>query len=379
LLAPKLHFLVESTAVVYGGTGLAAQQLAQALVLQGVDVELHLLRQEQPAWPRQTDHRLRWSVLPKGLWARLHCLWNLGRADAPNAVVHLHGIWNPWWALLAQFLSWRGMPFVISPHGSLEPGALNIKRLKKRLALMLYQRRALRQASALVVTSEKEAQGLEALHLDVPIRIVPNGVQIFPVLNDQLHQEIDQFDTGTRKFLFLSRIHPIKGLPLLVRAWARVRQPGWRVVVAGNDEQGHLAEVKALTNALGVSDDFDFPGSAQGAIKQRLFAQADVFVLPTRSENFGIVVAEALGYGIPVITTHGAPWPGLLDKGCGWWCPITEEALARCMEEAMTLPKQRLVVMGAVGREWIQQDFNWNGIAKQAIHTLYKPLLKCSA
>lgn len=148
------------------------------------------------------------------------------------------------------------------------------------------------------------------------------------------------------------------------------------MVVAGNDEQGHLADVQSLADSLGVRDDFDFPGSVQGTAKQRLFAQADVFVLPTLSENFGIVVAEALGYGVPVITTHGAPWSGLVEKGCGWWCEINEIALADAMAQAMSLPRTTLEAMGQAGRAWVEQDFNWDTIAQQAVETLYAPMLK---
>lgn len=373
----QILFLVESVCVSYGGTGLAAQQLAQALAPQGVQVGVHLLRDEQPVWPRVSHANLRWSVVPSAFLGRWRYFWQLGR-DSNATVVHIHGIWNLWWAVLAQILTWRQIPFVVSPHGSLEPGALQFSRLKKRVALAIYQRRALRQASALVVTSSLEAQGLAALCLGVPVCLVPNGVALETPL---LPTTVDQGEKSDspRTFLFLSRIHPKKGLPLLVRAWSRVRQPGWRVVVAGNDEQGHLAEVKALALALGVLDDFHFPGAVQGAAKQRLFAQADVFVLPTRSENFGIVVAEALSHGVPVITTRGAPWGGLTEKGCGWWCDIDESALAVCMEQAMQQPKQTLAAMGAAGREWVRRDFNWDFIAQRALAELYRPTLGVKA
>jgi glycosyltransferase involved in cell wall biosynthesis len=294
-------------------------------------------------------------------------------------VVHIHGIWNPWWALVAQFLHWRGVPFVVSPHGSLEPGALSIRRHKKLAALVLYQKRALKQTNALVVTSDKEARGVAALRFGVPIQVISNGVQLHSVTSYALDARGVKGDNGPRTLLFLSRIHPIKGLSILVRAWARVRKDGWRVVVAGNDEQGHLAEIQALAETLGVRADFEFPGAVGGEAKLDLFEQADVFVLPTKSENFGIVVAEALSHGVPVITTHGAPWSGLVDNGCGWWCPIDEVALAQAMAEAMDLPRQTLAAMGSAGREWVRREFNWDTIARQALETLYLPALQSRA
>ncbi len=125
--------------------------------------------------------------------------------------------------------------------------------------------------------------------------------------------------------LFLSRIHPKKGIPILLRAWRKVerRHPDWELVVAGPDEIGHLSQVRALAGELGLQR-VSFPGPAYGDAKAALYRSADLFVLPTHSENFGMAIAEALAYAVPVITTTGAPWAGLEEHGCGWWIELSE-------------------------------------------------------
>lgn len=369
----NILFLVESVSVPYGGTGLAAQQLAQALSKAGQEVSVCLMRSEQPMWPAPADSRVNWFKLPLGALARFQYFWRL--ADTSIDVVHLHGIWNPWWALSAFLLALRGVPFVISPHGSLEPAALAFKKSKKRLALWLYQGLALRLATGLVATSQKEAGSLLALGFAPDrVHIVPNGLDLSRdrdgVAFEQSPLGLER-SSGIRSFVFMSRLHPIKGLPLLVKAWARVRRPDWRILIAGSDEGGHQAEVAALAKALNVLTDFQFLGAVHGQAKERLLASADVFVLPTHSENFGIVIAEALSHGLPVITTKGAPWQELPEKGCGWWCDTTEESLASALQEAMALPSPLLCAMGAKGRNWVESSLTSEKIAEKAINSVY--------
>ena len=132
-------------------------------------------------------------------------------------------------------------------------------------------------------------------------------------------------------WMFLSRIHPVKGLMNLVAAWERVRPERWRMVVAGPDEGNYLAEVETAVQRAGLERNFDFVGPVAGAAKEKLYREADLFILPTFSENFGMVVTEALSYGVPVITTKGAPWKGLVDHRCGWWLSLWLKPFGRLL------------------------------------------------
>jgi glycosyltransferase involved in cell wall biosynthesis len=158
--------------------------------------------------------------------------------------------------------------------------------------------------------------------------------------------------------LFLGRLHPKKGIPFLLEAWAGLepRFADWDLVIAGIDENGHEAEMKRRARALGLAR-VRFAGPVQGGDKDALYRAASLFVLPTLAENFGLVVAEALAREVPVITTRNAPWAGLEEHGCGWWIPLDPAVLADRMGLAMAQPEPALQAMGARGRRWIETAF----------------------
>ena len=205
-------------------------------------------------------------------------------------------------------------------------------------------------------------------------------------------------ESEVRTILFLSRIHPKKGLLDLVEAWAAVNakaesreqraesrgrwsmvnsQPRWRLVVAGGDENGHLAEVKAEIAKFGARSkeqgagkfekSFQFIGEVADKDKWDLYRSADLFVLPTHSENFGIVIAEALACGVPVITTRGTPWEDLITHRCGWWVEIGARPLAEALNEAIKLPEEERRAMGLRGRRLVQQNYTWPAAAKKMV------------
>ena len=162
------------------------------------------------------------------------------------------------------------------------------------------------------------------------------------------------------------RGHPVKGLFNLVRAWAQLNPAGWRLCIAGPDEAGHLQEVLALVKELGIQRGVNYVGPVDGAAKSALYNSADVFVLPTFTENFGVVVAEALAHGLPVITTRGAPWADLNAYGCGWWVDIGVDPLVQALREAMALSDDQRRAMGALGRVYVRR-YDWDDIAQQTM------------
>ena len=282
----------------------------------------------------------------------------------PLSLIHSHGLWLPVNYRAAQASRKYGVPLVIQPHGMLEPWALAHKALKKRIAMALFQRNDLRSAKLLVASSPVEFENLRQLGFRQPIAIIPNGVAPPVVLGNA--ESVGLHPDRNRVVLFLSRIHPVKGVVNLLKAWATLAPVGWTLRIAGPDEGGHLAEVTQLIDKLRLHESVEYVGEADAARKAVLYQQADLFVLPTFSENFGVVVAEALAYGVPVITTKGAPWSDLPVYKCGWWVDVGVSPLVLALQEAIGLSDSERKAMGARGREYVQR-FNWYDIAHQTM------------
>lgn len=271
-------------------------------------------------------------------------------------VVHVHGLWEPSIHATCAIAASLGLRRVIATHGMLKPKALSIKGWKKRAALLLYQRRDLVDADCLHATAEDEAAGLRRLGLRQPIIVVPPGLEM-PAAGG------GGGGPGPRTALFCSRIDPIKNILGFLEAWARVRPAGWRLVIAGPDDVGHADVVRAAIGRAGLADDATVLGARYGDDKERLFREAALFVLPSFSENFGIVVLEALGHALPVITTTGTPWRELARAGAGWWVDPDSASLERALREAVALPDAELRAMGDRGRSIAREGYGWNGVA----------------
>jgi glycosyltransferase involved in cell wall biosynthesis len=279
-------------------------------------------------------------------------------------LVHDHGLWLGCHHQVARECRRAGVPRVASPRGMLEPWALSHKKWKKKLAWWAYQRRDLAAAALLHATADSEAVNLRRLGLRNEVVVVPNGVAM-PEWRDS--KPLATVASGAapelRTAVFLSRIQKKKGLPMLVEAWAKVRPAGWRMRVVGPDEEGHLAEVRGWVEKAGLGASWSFEGALFGEAKWELLREADLFILPTHSENFGIAVAEALASGTPVITTRGAPWDGLETRDCGWWTEIAAEAMAAALAEATGMTDDERSAMGGRGRAWVAEAFGWESIA----------------
>lgn len=280
-----------------------------------------------------------------------------GAANWVPDVVHVHGIWSPWLGLRQLRWIMRGVPCVVSPHGMLDQWALGVKSLRKRCALRIYQRWLLNRAATLHGTSLREVRQFAALGLRASSALVPWGVELPPLSGGPKESH------GERTALFLGRIAPVKGLPLLIEAWGRARPKGWRLLVVGPDEAGHLAEVVGLVRRLGLEGTVEFTGELRASLKMAAFERSELFLAPSYTENFGMAIAEALAHALPVVTTTAVPWEQLCAENCGWRVPATVEAVASAISDATALAPPALKSMGWRGRRLVERDFDWKKAA----------------
>jgi glycosyltransferase involved in cell wall biosynthesis len=275
------------------------------------------------------------------------------------SVVHLHGLWDAGTFAAADLVQRRGMGFVVSPRGMLEPWALRHKWLKKKIFLECYLHSLLVTADLLHATSESEADSLRALGFRQPIAVVANGIDCTPTLP---RAEADE--GGARRLLYLGRMHVKKGLENLLRAWALVRPAGWLLSIAGLDEDGYASRLHSLATSLDLGSSVEFPGPKLGHEKWRYLSSGTAFVHPSFSENFGIAVAEAMAAGLPVIATVGTPWQMLPVERCGWWVHPTTESLAAVIREVTAADDATLRAMGARAKAYAAAAFDWSEIGR---------------
>jgi glycosyltransferase involved in cell wall biosynthesis len=364
---------VASTAAQYGGTSRSVTGLCSALADCNVRVRLvSCARVHEDTVTPSTKVEV--ALVPeRGLWGRwlrsplgfTRVLCQEIQRQRPS-LVHDHGAWLPSNYAAASLAHRHDLPFVLSARGMLTPWALEHRARKKQLAWRLYQERVTQRATALHATSEAEADGLRALGLRQPIAVVPNGLNLPQLARRPL--------SGSRRALFLGRLHPVKGLPILLEAWASVRPPGWTLELAGPDEDGHRRDLEQLVKKYGLSAAVVFSGSASDVQKWQRYASADLFILPSHSESFGMAVVEALASCIPVIATTGAPWAVLRDAGCGWWVPATSEKIASAVAEATTLDPEARQQMGCRGRKLVEERYSWQHAAA-CVRQLYNWIL----
>ena len=340
-----------------GGVGSYMQLLAKPL---GNIVELHVAthqsKHELQLENCQIHYLNRWTS-----YFKLRRQWqNLLDQINPD-VVHVNCCWQPECAFVQKWSSKRGVKTVYTPHGMLEPWIMNRHYLTRKVpALMLYQKTAIENSDVVHATAESERQHIAALGYNFNIEVIPNGIDISQIRMKNCWRR-------TKTFLFLSRIHEKKGLELLINAVAELKDEmkGYRVLIAGEGDSNYIVELKTMANKKGVDDYLEFIGGVYGDKKWELYRQADVFVLPTYSENFGIVVAEALASGTPVITTTGTPWEELMTKHCGWWVPCTQKNITFAVRSALNATDAKLQMLGANGRKLMETNYSVEKIGEK--------------
>lgn len=357
-----LHYL-PSLDRTSGGTTAYMQLLAAEL---GKLAELHIATHPSPNPAPVANARVHY-VSPS-LLGGMKRQWRRLLDDVRPDFVHVNGCWMPQCVFAQRWAQQAGYKVVLSPHGMLEPWIMSRHYWTRKLpALWLYQKRAVALADYLHATAESEKDNLLRLGYNAKIAVIANGIEVEGV-------EMKPSWKRTGKILFLSRIHVKKGINFLIEAFAALKElsTGYELLVAGEGEQEYVAELEQLAMRLGVNDRVHFVGGVYGDEKWRLFREADVFVLPTYSENFGIVVAEALACGTPVITTKGTPWQELETCSCGWWTEVGTQGTVRALSAFLQKSEVELEVMGRNGRLLVEAKYSSRKMAEDMMRLYAK-------
>ena len=288
------------------------------------------------------------------------------RAD----VVHLHGLWMypPWCAgWSAQKLH---KPYVMMPHGFLEPERLKISKWKKLIVGKCIEKPLLKKANAIVATSQSEVNGIRSYGVSNPVYIMPIGLDTSDIDKGERNEGLLSrlgCDLTKKHLLYFSRITPIKGLDLLAEAWGKIQHDGWQLLIVGPDDRGYANEVQKIFSGQIANGSVVIHDGVFGRDKFDLLNSVDAFVLPTRSENWSIAVAEALAARLPVVCTKGAPWSCINDVGAGFWVDVSSAAISEGLKNIISVGDSQRHIMGANGRRWVEAHLNWRDIARNMV------------
>ena len=306
-----------------------------------------------------TRRVMRHAVAP-GLLRRI--VREVRRAD----VVHLTAVYS--FTTIPTLIACRmlGKPIVWSPRGALQRWR-GSRRVGAKWLWDRACRRLAPRATVLHVTSDQEAAESVRRMPRMSAVVIPNGVRM-PVDVRRVAGD------GRLRIGYLGRLDPKKGIENLLDAASLVMAEGasFTLTIAGAGPGAYLLALDQRATACGLAGAVRFAGDLRGGAKRRFFETIDLLVVPSHTENFAIVVAEALAYGVPVIASRGTPWARLEDRGCGLWVENTPAALAAAIIRMATLD---LPAMGARGCEWMAAEYAWPVIARDLCNT-YSSLIQ---
>ncbi len=284
-------------------------------------------------------------------------------------LIDIQGLWSSTSVFNLINYFFLKTPYIVTPRGMLEDWALKQSYIKKKIFYFFIEKYHLKLASYLRATSELEAKTFKKLGYRNIITI-PNAIKIPNTKNIQFKNK------KRKRLLFLSRLHPKKGIHELLKAWEKIQYKylDWELIICGYDENNYKNEILENINKLKLKRVI-IKNFVTGKNKEQLYKSADLFILLSHSENFGLAVAEALSYGLPVITTTNTPWKKLNTYKCGWCIDLNIKNTIKTLKIAIELSPEKKKIMGLRGRKWMIKDFSDQSIGIK-MHSIYKKILK---
>ncbi len=384
-LVMKVLQIVPSLSLVYGGPSQMVMGLSTALA--AADVQVTVLTtdangdvgQAPLAVPLETAISqngyeviyFRCAPFRRYKFSAHLLLWLATHAHEYD-LAHIHALFSPISTAAAMVARWRGLPYILRPLGTLDPADLQKKKQFKRLYAQLLERPNLAGAAAVHFTADQEAKISERFGVTTRDLVIPLGVSLPDTLvaDVTLRSQMGIPD-DLPLLLFMSRIEPKKGLDLLIPALEHLMATGaaFHFVLAGaNPQDPHYeAEIKRQIQASPLGDRTTFTGFVSGSQKTALLQAADLFVLPSYYENFGIAVAEAMAVGTPVVISNQVHiWRDILQANAGWVTACDATALAETLQIAL-VQRAEWQRRGVCARDYANTHYSWPAIAQQMI------------
>jgi glycosyltransferase involved in cell wall biosynthesis len=290
----------------------------------------------------------------------------IGTAD----IVHVHTLWNPINMLIRRQCDRQRRPYVLMPHGMLDPYSLSVKRRRKALYLWAVERKNISSAERLVYTTPEEARLAAAMNLCLPKgTVVPLGADAPVESNNLASGFLEKFPKarGRRQLLFLGRLDFKKGLDriLMILPSVAMAFPDVLLTIVGSGSCEFQETLKKTILSQALEDSVLMTGRLEGSLKWGAYASAKLFLLPSRQENFAIAVAEAMQMGVPVIISNKVnTWPYVKEAGAG--LILDESGIESELEKGLLLllgSPAVVDVMGRAGRDYARRNLTWTRAA----------------
>ena len=376
-----LH-VIPSVAERSGGPATAIVPMCRALQQHGVEVLLITtnagMSDAEPAladykgvpakfFPSQLGESFKYSR-PLTAWLNSHA--------REFDVAHIHAVFNHSSIAAAHVCRKAGVPYVVRPLGTLEPWSMTQKSIRKRVFWQVAGKAMLGRAAAVHYTTEAEKVSTERLLRLNHGKVIGLGVEVNSSANDKLAEHFPTLDNEPY-VLVMSRLHPKKGLDVLLEAFLALvdheKFARWRLVIAGDGPFDHVLKLKAMVAANSHRDRVLFTGWLDGEQKSAVLSGASLLALPSRQENFGMCVMEALSRSVPVLVSpHVNLAEEIVLANAGWIATVDKEALAARLAEALDDEEER-ALRGRAGKQ-LSQKYSWESAA-QSLVEVYRDVL----
>ena len=363
----KILSFISSLDLNGGGPSRSVPMLVKGLAELGVDVTLMTIRSKN-----MNIHAL------EGTTAKLKVLEpSFSRKEIAQYLksekfnlIQIQSMWDlPYHKVMVEARK-LGIPYIVTPRGMLDPWSLAHKKWKKKLAWWLYQRHDVQKSVCVFTTAKMEAEHVTNLGITTCKAVIPNGIETdnYPCKTS--------VDIVKKQVLYLSRVHMQKGVELLIEAWKRLYSnfSDWQLLVVGNGEAGYIRGLESRVERLGLRDSVRILPPVFGRDKIRLYQESALFCLPSYSESFGMVIAESMSCGTPVITTTNCPWNILNDTKTGWCIDLSVDNLEYALREALSMNPTELYDMGHKASKLIYDNFDYRSVTRKTL-CLYEWLL----